>query len=126
MGGPITGMFFRIMSPNIERSWGFTAEYRMITGRRRLVVTSVAPGGPFDRAGIKPNNSLSQYGCFALDAAVYRQLFEAREVTTLRVIRDPARWPETRESPAWVKVTKNQRPNSALEPTGADAPAVQR
>jgi S1-C subfamily serine protease len=124
--GPITGMLLRIMSPNIERTWGFTAENHMINGDRWLVVTSVVPGGPFDRAGIKPDNAVLRYGCIAWDSAVYRQLFEAREVTTLRVIRDPARWADTREEAAWVKVTRDQRPGSAQESTGVDAPAIQR
>jgi hypothetical protein len=107
MGGPVTGAFFRVAGPSIERAWGFAAEYRVLDGQRWLVVTSVVPGGSFDRAGIRPGNSLSQYGCLAFDFAVYRQLLEAGEATQLRVVRNPGRWLDTREAAVWVTVTRD-------------------
>jgi hypothetical protein len=107
MEGPIKQAAVQIFSPSVERAWGFTAEWRELDGRRFLLVTSVAPGGPFDRAGIKTGEALLRYGCIGSETGVHGQLFAAGESTTLRVVRNPTQWQEDREHPEPVIVRRN-------------------
>lgn len=106
--GPISGCFWTMAIPGVDRSWGFSAEHRALCGGRWLVVTSVAPNGPFDRAGIKPGNAVSLPGKgHKGEFGVYRLLSSSNESAELWVYRDPVHWCDTREVPSRIVVTEH-------------------
>jgi hypothetical protein len=69
----------------VESQYGFDAEWKPVGGMAHLVIGSVAPGGRFDRAGVRVGYAFSPARCglFALGGGWYALLGNATGPTSI-------------------------------------------
>lgn len=72
------GYWLQAVGPVQEARYGFHAEYNK--GNGRMTIIYVKPGGPFDRAGVKPGWVPHMPSCFGISKPelLYSQLQSAR------------------------------------------------
>ncbi|HYI10491.1 MAG TPA: hypothetical protein VEK57_15630 [Thermoanaerobaculia bacterium] len=81
VNGPLAMWTFElaVVRP-VESAYGFDAEWESVAGHASLVIRETAPGGRFDRAGIRRGYAFAPARCgwFALGGGWYALLSDAR------------------------------------------------
>jgi hypothetical protein len=103
--GPIRAAFWDVLVVRpVERMWGFHAEWRQVAGSdSHLVIVAVAPGGPFDTAGIRTGSFVPHPRCawYLLRGGFYGDLADTKQEAVLRIV--PDQLPTSREEIIVVK-----------------------